>query len=1464
MIALTGVRIKVTTNSDLRALQSFYSYTLPNTPFYFNIYFENTSKSYREYFSNNQIIWDFGDGTTAVGLTAEHFYRWPGEYVVKATLYDVNGETYTIYPESDLLVYNAIPDIVTFGGLDGDLPHALLAGRKSPPLNVYRFNSWQYDGYLNNNSYRINLYAANSNSSYISVSSYYSSQWSHLKAYWGFVLESANENNYLQETIVDSTLTDSVSIYAEKVSTGFFNNTWNVKLRFYSYPAPNTVFCGTSGSIPPNYRLRFVDQKPSDNSRESYVALYGSIDTSIFKDENYKKYNYNPKEEYGFINTLYSTLFVKTLFNPASSLKITSNGISEEGIPSSSYLSAFQLNYTFDIFPIKYTNSKIPFVITLKDGDSITTKCYPLLSLNNDSPLSALSINDVKVDLVYLTKGQYLPLTFCNIRANTAVPAFNESGSYFAGILECTQDVNAVAISATALIVDNPIAPPNKSIGYVMQPGLNKLRKVTNGLRYGYFDNLSSFNVTIDSAITTTEAQISGGAAITYVPIYQKPAFASDPGLVWVSNSDTDFIYIFTEDGSPYLRPINLKRAQVFTKDNRIRNIDITEKKSAAAASMAADSKGDMWVAFRDCLSSFKFDRKTLIGKTYAFPDLVNTQYYAASTYISLSAVAKGFVGENSVLPTSLDVDKKDNVFIVYSNPLSSFVIGYDKNGSQIDSIPFAFPNTAKQILIDLDDNLWITTFNNSPINSIDNPQTQRITNRKDFLYYIDRKNLSNSFVKPFSFLGDLTMDSGGNVWVNSRNNIISRVTKNGVVSSFRIGNPENPLDFIQDFGGIAGDINGSLWVINNTEGSLQFFDTLNPRQLTNYQIPRVPLPESNRMASEDGTVAYYLTVGDFTGVRWLLKNRILATNFPRMVTGLSNLFSIKRPIPGIVKYNENYDLAKTVNSYVLQESFSNAENLFNNFFKPILNSDDNSTDALGKVIYERIANFTNNNVDVDKCNIDSLDSIYEMFGEKLDELTFTVPPNLKRLLNTLSIKKSVLFGSENKFSKNFTLSSFDYDIASNIGSKIDIEKGYFIPGKPIISYELFSKKYNLIQNTLVRDLCAKPGIPYPLSCIKPDWGWGLVLQKNLINSTDLKNYYIFYNFNEVKNQELYDGVIDFNDPLTTVNKNTTSFDDWTTYAGDMDYALGSNIYKNMGIASSVTTNYPLPEPVKPLTIPRCYNYVLFNNQTLKYYSEPQEGCYIYVDKDIEIFNITVDNRYGIYFGNYYDFSDPLNSKIILTTVGPFSSNRPLTAFIGFGEQVTISYNDTTPFTFYSFTTAGSAGSIYGFTLQESPLGFIDSVPTLSSLPVPTPPPQPPIVPPQPILSSIPVITSPVYAYGAFNEKFFYNITATNTPTSYNVNGLLNELSINKNTGLISGTPTNMPGISYPVNISLSAFNASGVGVQNLELYLYTKNLSALLEPPPPPVPPSNQITGSIVFAEKMEITGNIMFAEKI
>jgi hypothetical protein len=77
-----------------------------------------------------------------------------------------------------------------------------------------------------------------------------------------------------------------------------------------------------------------------------------------------------------------------------------------------------------------------------------------------------------------------------------------------------------------------------------------------------------------------------------------------------------------------------------------------------------------------------------------------------------------------------------------------------------------------------------------------------------------------------------------------------------------------------------------------------------------------------------------------------------------------------------------------------------------------------------------------------------------------------------------------------------------------------------------------------------------------------------------------------------------------------------------------------------------------------------------------------------------------------------------------------------------------------------------------------------------------------------------PGITSATTANGAVGASFSYQITATNTPTTYGATGLPAGLSVNSGTGLISGTPTSA-GTS---TVTLSASNAGGTGNATLTL----------------------------------------------
>ena len=77
-----------------------------------------------------------------------------------------------------------------------------------------------------------------------------------------------------------------------------------------------------------------------------------------------------------------------------------------------------------------------------------------------------------------------------------------------------------------------------------------------------------------------------------------------------------------------------------------------------------------------------------------------------------------------------------------------------------------------------------------------------------------------------------------------------------------------------------------------------------------------------------------------------------------------------------------------------------------------------------------------------------------------------------------------------------------------------------------------------------------------------------------------------------------------------------------------------------------------------------------------------------------------------------------------------------------------------------------------------------------------------------------PVITSAGSASGTAGAAFSYQISATNSPTSYGATGLPSGLTVNSGTGLISGTPA-AAGTS---TVTLSAINATGTGRATLTL----------------------------------------------
>ncbi len=97
-----------------------------------------------------------------------------------------------------------------------------------------------------------------------------------------------------------------------------------------------------------------------------------------------------------------------------------------------------------------------------------------------------------------------------------------------------------------------------------------------------------------------------------------------------------------------------------------------------------------------------------------------------------------------------------------------------------------------------------------------------------------------------------------------------------------------------------------------------------------------------------------------------------------------------------------------------------------------------------------------------------------------------------------------------------------------------------------------------------------------------------------------------------------------------------------------------------------------------------------------------------------------------------------------------------------------------------------------------------------------------------------PAITSAGSASGTIGSAFSYQITATNSPTSFNATGLPAGLSVNTSGGLISGTP----GSAGTFSVTISATNGSGTGSATLTLSIAA---------PPPTVSVVNPANGAVV-----------------
>ncbi|NBO36771.1 PKD domain-containing protein, partial [bacterium] len=307
-MACTYVNLSITNYTNTQVAST---YTLDVTPLTFVANLSSNNLS----ISDKKGLWDFGDGTVSESLSTRHVFKWPGIYNVTFYAYTSSGEAVAACDTFNVSAYNYIGNFIKTSYLGEDQITSYNAGRPTDNLTLTRFNSWQSYPTLSAEGYTVYFYASGSNSDYLDLEQYSNDPWGHLQAYFFFVKKQNSQYEILSSA---KTTDDPIYVY---VSNG--------KLYESTIPIEGSVLAGTSGIAVLNY----VDQKPKNLTSEQPVLLFFQLDISKFptkenilngnKQKNLKDL---PTENFNTVE-----IPVKIRYNPATKLRISSNGIDGEG-----------------------------------------------------------------------------------------------------------------------------------------------------------------------------------------------------------------------------------------------------------------------------------------------------------------------------------------------------------------------------------------------------------------------------------------------------------------------------------------------------------------------------------------------------------------------------------------------------------------------------------------------------------------------------------------------------------------------------------------------------------------------------------------------------------------------------------------------------------------------------------------------------------------------------------------------------------------------------------------------------------------------------------------------------------------------------------------------------------------------------------------------------------------------------
>ena len=822
-------------------------------------------------------------------------------------------------------------------------------------------------------------------------------------------------------------------------------------------------------------------------------------------------------------------------------------------------------NYLNNVFPTKWSGVPIPVMITcqfdpiiLDEFDNAITQTTDVLAYPRTNELG--ETNPVKIVLsadsglisedLYTVEVQTANGQLSSFRASEAplyFKAFDQfenstSGYIFTTVTPLTSFGENVSITlAVSTVAANQTEGTINSFpfpdGYPIYPDVylsHPLKSVINKV------NITTYPTTCDSVIYYKSLGLLVEGAASSLPVPTNTTFLSSNYFL----SDMAGVYGMAFDpikNKLYAADADLDRIYVYDEGTTLTDTiylsSITNNDYNVPSYISIDKNSNFWISLysNEYLLKFDSDLNLLLSAIPA----INT---------GLSAY-----GSMLISPPIVETDKESNVWACYAHELSSMLIKFDgTTGQQILSAEnFALSSVPVSLAIDVHNNVWVACQSSNSIK----------------LYSGTTGTLMETLTGIYR-PSYIALDRPGNLWITHGYDFCSvydtvaqtikhwKFNSNPPTVTEVNGYTQADIDYTlynnEIWGGLAIDVYNRVWAVDSEYNALYVFNiedpvgtfrtfTVFPDATTNYVV----LGGTNYITeiTEVQQVRSAQAGGDWTGNRWYQK---YAGNYSTFgVRGISTPFKIYDIDNSytIAKVNEEFDYAEYMKSLALPEILSQNEKMFDEFIAALVGDGNPTKESLGRVAYERIANFVQTHGDFETSEIDQLLSFAQQLSVPARTYGDGFPTEINRLLSLFSIPKHKLRGQI----------AYDSDISNNIGPILD-ESSYITAGQYIFVKDRRYDTYQLVSvaplssGNLLIDIENEEGIltfdgysielpslaiTYQLSSIQID---GL--------RTPLFDNYYFFEYNE--EQIGYKGsIINWDSDFTTIDYTLSSYEDW-------------------------------------------------------------------------------------------------------------------------------------------------------------------------------------------------------------------------------------------------------------------------------------------------------------------------------